>query len=147
MEAINIYTYSRIQEDMATEFENIFSQKSKKLGVNVQEFAAIKTLVLLLDIEIEIKNFENFFASFTIEQIVTIAKAQQGDKNGQKFWSWYTFNCRNPYFFDWEGDGESNHVGIVERCEGGIVYTVEENSDDAVRERCYPINFSSTMGY
>ena len=30
-------------------------------------------------------------------------------------------------------------MGIVERYEGGIVYTVEENSDDAVRERCYPI--------
>ena len=73
------------------------------------------------------------------EQIVTIAKTQLGDKNGQKFWSWYAFNCRNPNFFDWEGDGESNHVGIVERYEGGIVYTVEENSDDAVRERCYPI--------
>lgn len=70
MEAINIYTYSRIQEDMATEFENILSQRSKKLAVKVQEFAAIKTLVdLLLDIDIEIKNFENFFASFTIEQI------------------------------------------------------------------------------
>jgi hypothetical protein len=26
MEAVNIYTYSRIQEDMATEFENILSQ-------------------------------------------------------------------------------------------------------------------------
>ena len=67
MEAVNIYTYSRIQEDMATEFENILSQRSKKLAVKVQEFAAIKTLVdLLLDINIEIKNFENFFASFTI---------------------------------------------------------------------------------
>ena len=65
------YIYiSRIQEDMATEFENILSQRSKKLAVKVQEFAAIKTLVdLLLDINIEIKNFENFFASFTIEQI------------------------------------------------------------------------------
>lgn len=29
MKAINIYTYSRIQEDMATEFENILSQRTK----------------------------------------------------------------------------------------------------------------------
>lgn len=29
MKAINIYTYSRIQEDMATEYENILSQRSK----------------------------------------------------------------------------------------------------------------------
>lgn len=70
MKAINIYTYSRIQKDMATEFENILSQRSKKLNVKVQEFAAIKTLVdLLLDIDLKIKYFENFFASFTIEQI------------------------------------------------------------------------------
>ena len=66
----NKYIYSRIQENMATEFENIFSQRSKKLNVKVYEFLAIKTLVdLLLDINIEIKHFENIFASFTIEQI------------------------------------------------------------------------------
>ena len=31
----NKYIYSRIQENMATEFENIFSQRSKKLNVKV----------------------------------------------------------------------------------------------------------------
>lgn len=70
MKAINIYTYSRIQEDMATEFENVLSQRSKKLNVKSHEFNAIKTLVdLLLDIDVEVKDFENFFISFTIEQI------------------------------------------------------------------------------
>lgn len=44
MKAINIYTYSRIQENMATEFENILSQRPKKLNVKVQEFVAIKLL-------------------------------------------------------------------------------------------------------
>lgn len=63
MKAIN--TYSRIQENMATEFENILSQRSKKLNVKVQEFIAIKTLVdLLRNMETEIKYFENFFTSF-----------------------------------------------------------------------------------
>ena len=70
MKSINIYTYSRIQENMATEFENILSQRSKKLNVKVQEFIAIKTLVdLLRNMETEIKYFENLFTSFTIEQI------------------------------------------------------------------------------
>ena len=65
MKAINIYTYSRIQENMATEFENILSQRSKKLNVKVQEFIAIKTLVdLLRNMETEIKYFENLFTSF-----------------------------------------------------------------------------------
>lgn len=70
MKAINIYTYSRIQEDMATEFENILSQRSKKLNVKSKEFGVTKTLVdLLLGIGAEVKDFENFFVSFTIEQI------------------------------------------------------------------------------
>ncbi len=70
MKAINIYTYSRIQEDMATEFENILSKRSKKLKVKPQEFYAIRSLVnMLLGIGVEIKDFENFFLSFTIEQI------------------------------------------------------------------------------
>ena len=65
MKAINIYTYSRIQENMATELENILSQRPKKLNVQVQEFVAIKTLVdLLRNMETEIKYFENFFTSF-----------------------------------------------------------------------------------
>lgn len=65
MKAIN--TYSRIQENMATEFENILSQRSKKLNVKVQEFIAIKTLVdLLRNMETEIKYFENFFYFFSL---------------------------------------------------------------------------------
>ena len=50
-------------------------------------------------------------------------------------------------FFDWEGDGETDHVGIVERCEGGIVYTVEGNSGDACRQRSYPVGSRSIYGY
>lgn len=70
MKALNIYTYSRIQEDMATEFDNILAQRSKKLRVKSQEFNAIKTLVdLLLDSGITIESFENFFTSYIIEQI------------------------------------------------------------------------------
>ena len=40
-------------------------------------------------------------------------------------------------FFDWDGDGVSDHVGIVEKCENGRVYTVEGNSGDAVRQEHY----------
>lgn len=36
----------------------------------------------------------------------------------------------NIIFFNWKGDGESDHVGIVERFENGTVYTVEGNSSD-----------------
>ena len=50
-------------------------------------------------------------------------------------------------FFDWGHDGTCDHVGIVERCDGTTVYTVEGNSGDAVRERSYAIRSDSIMGY
>lgn len=50
-------------------------------------------------------------------------------------------------FFDWDHDGTSNHVGIVEKCEGGRVYTIEGNSSDQVRQRNYAVDYSSIMGY
>ena len=50
-------------------------------------------------------------------------------------------------FFDWEGDGETDHVGIVEKCENGVVYTVEGNSGDACRQNQYTVGSSSIYGY
>ena len=50
-------------------------------------------------------------------------------------------------FFDWEGDGETDHVGIVQKCENGIVYTVEGNSGDACREKQYAVGSSVIYGY
>lgn len=50
-------------------------------------------------------------------------------------------------FFDWEGDGETDHVGIVEKCESGIVYTVEGNSGDACRQKQYAVGSSVIYGY
>ena len=50
-------------------------------------------------------------------------------------------------FFDWDHDGTSDHVGIVEKCEDGRVYTIEGNSSDQVRQRNYAVDYSSIMGY
>lgn len=50
-------------------------------------------------------------------------------------------------FFDWEGDGETDHVGIVEKYENGVVYTVEGNSGDACRQNQYTVGSSSIYGY
>ena len=67
--------------------------------------------------------------------------------NGQ----WQDRNCEpqagNIIFFDWEGDGETDHVGIVEKCENGVVYTVEGNSGDACRQNQYTVGSSSIYGY
>ena len=50
-------------------------------------------------------------------------------------------------FFDWEGDGTTDHVGIVEKYENGTVYTVEGNSGDACKQRQYAVGSSNIYGY
>ena len=50
-------------------------------------------------------------------------------------------------FFDWEGDGVTDHVEIVERAENGTVYTVEGNSGDTCRQNRYAIGSSVIYGY
>ena len=50
-------------------------------------------------------------------------------------------------FFDWEGDGVTDHTGIVQRCENGTVYTVEGNSGDTCRTKTYPVGSSVIYGY
>ena len=53
----------------------------------------------------------------------------------------------NIIFFDWKSDGTIDHVGIVEKCENGIVYTVEGNSGDACKQNQYAVGSSSIYGY
>lgn len=51
-------------------------------------------------------------------------------------------------FFDWENDGVSDHVGIVERIENNIVYTIEGNStNDECRQNSYRIGSIYIAGY
>lgn len=50
-------------------------------------------------------------------------------------------------FFDWEGDGSADHVGIVIGTDGERVYTVEGNSGDSCRIRDYDLNSNVIMGY
>ncbi len=57
-------------------------------------------------------------------------------------------------FFDWDNkgdsgpqDGLSDHTGIVERVENGIVYTVEGNTSDSCAERHYSVGYYEILGY
>lgn len=58
-------------------------------------------------------------------------------------------------FFDWGGDGVVDHVAIVEKCEGGIVYTVEGNTSTTVNgnsvrgvwQHQYSIGSGNILGY
>ena len=57
-------------------------------------------------------------------------------------------------FFDWDNKGSSgpqddvpDHVGIVERVENGVVYTVEGNSGDSCRQNTYSVGHYEIWGY
>lgn len=51
-------------------------------------------------------------------------------------------------FFDWATqDGVPDHVGIVERVENNVVYTVEGNSMDMCRQKQYSLGSSVILGY
>ena len=59
----------------------------------------------------------------------------------------YTPNPGDIIFFDWEGDGSCDHVGIVEYAENGVVHTIEGNSSDSCRRRSYSIGNNTVIGY
>jgi hypothetical protein len=50
-------------------------------------------------------------------------------------------------FFDWEQDGISDHVGIVEYVESEVVHTVEGNTSNSVARRSYRLDSESVVGY
>ena len=58
-------------------------------------------------------------------------------------------------FFDWDSpngssgpqDGLSDHVGIVEKVENGVVYTIEGNTSDSCARRSYSLGHYEILGY
>ena len=57
-------------------------------------------------------------------------------------------------FFDWDNkgssgpqDGQADHVGIVQKVENGVVYTIEGNSGDSCRVNQYPVCHYEILGY
>lgn len=68
---------------------------------------------------------------------------------------YWSVAARGPYipspgnliFFDWEHDGVQDHVGIVEKYENGVIYTIEGNSSNSVRSRTYSVYSSDIYGF
>lgn len=54
-------------------------------------------------------------------------------------------------FFYWNDEngqeGDSDHVGIVEKVEDGAVYTIEGNSGDMCQENRYTVGYFEILGY
>ncbi|MBQ8562703.1 MAG: CHAP domain-containing protein [Firmicutes bacterium] len=135
--------------------------------------------------------------------MVSVAKSQIGNEDGEKYWRWYGFDepvdwcacfvswCAGEaglieegmvpkfaevnagirwfkqqdrwidaveapdyklvpgtlIFFDWEQDGVADHVGVVETCRNGTVYTVEGNFSDTVASMYYQQDNRKIIGY
>ena len=66
-----------------------------------------------------------------------------------------TVEMSKRIFYDWDSpngesgpqDGLSDHTGIVERVENGIVYTVEGNSGDSCRQCHRAVGNYEILGY
>lgn len=50
-------------------------------------------------------------------------------------------------FFDWNGDGKANHVGIVEKEKNGTVYTIEGNTSNSCKQHTYSVGSGKILGY
>lgn len=73
-------------------------------------------------------------------------KGQFQDRN-------YIPNPGDLIFFDWASDGQDgkeDHVGIVEKCDGQTVYTIEGNTNGGsgeVARHQYPVGYYEIYGY
>jgi hypothetical protein len=65
----------------------------------------------------------------------------------------YTPNPGDIIYFDWDKvetngqDGITDHVGIVEKVEGGYIYTIEGNSGDRVSNNAWAVGHYEIYGY
>lgn len=78
--------------------------------------------------------------------VPTIKEWAQGKGNWAENGS-YTPKPGDAVTFDWDGDGTPDHIGIVEKVEGGTVYTIEGNSSNSVRKNSYALGDGQIDGY
>ncbi len=77
-----------------------------------------------------------------------------GENNAKSFKDYEVVNLYDTQagmiiFFEWADDGldeGGDHTGIVEKVEGGKVYTIEGNSSDACQENSYSIGHYEILG-
>ncbi|MDO4491729.1 MAG: ATP-binding protein [Lachnospiraceae bacterium] len=70
MRAINLYTFTRIEYDYATELMNMLADRRQKEKCRSHEFFSLKRLVdMLMALDVSPELLDSFFFSFTIHQI------------------------------------------------------------------------------
>lgn len=59
----------------------------------------------------------------------------------------WTPSPESVIFYDWNGDGHCEHVGIVESCDGQLITVIEGNHNDSVAYRRIEVGNTSIYGY
>ena len=83
-------------------------------------------------------------------EIPKFAKCTSGVEWFQRNGRWSVGGVPAPddiIFFDWNGDGNADHVGIVEKIENGYVCTIEGNNGDMCRRGRYVIGSEMILGW
>ena len=80
------------------------------------------------------------------------AGVEAGKRHFEDEGRWYASGDRLPdpgdlIFFDWNANGEPDHVGLVAELDGEKVKTIEGNSGDACKEKSYPVGYYEILGY
>ena len=89
-----------------------------------------------------------YIKSGTLPKFAAVGDGIRWFKNkGQWQGKNYSPKSGDIIFFDWQGDGRPDHVGIVEKCDGKTVTTIEGNSSDACNRRSYSVGGSVIYGY
>lgn len=81
------------------------------------------------------------------QEAVESYKAWGEWENSISFGGSYIPNEGDNIFFDYNYDGESDHVGFVLSCDENYVYTIEGNSTDAVAYNQYSLDDGNIIGY
>lgn len=59
----------------------------------------------------------------------------------------YTPQTGDLIFFDWNANGDADHVGLVAEMDGDSIKTIEGNSGDTVRYQTYELSDTRILGY
>ncbi len=84
----------------------------------------------------------------TIPKFAAVTDGKTWFKNHDKWkGSSYTPNVGDIIFFDWNQNGNPDHVGIVDKVEKEKIYTIEGNSNDEVKAKSYSQSYKCIFGY
>ena len=124
-----------------------FLDIASRRGVTVADYAqtgSLETLMAIMDYHGGLPD-EKTARSILLLEMFTYPWFQSRGQWGAR--GYENIAPGDAIFFDWDGDGSADHVGLVIGTDGERVYTVEGNSGDACKIKSYDLNYQCIKGY